>query len=387
MQTKIKWCGYAILSGLLSGLAAALFLSSLQFLTQFRIDHPALVYGLPFAGLFIGLIYHHYGKEIQPGTTLILDEISSPKKVTPIRMAPAIFFTTLLNHLFGGSAGREGTVVQMGASLSDQLSRFFSISQLERRILLVAGMGAGFGAALGTPFAGIFFGMEIMRQGKFRLFSIVECSLASFVAYGVTMLLRAPHTHFPEVVFAFSWKALLWTLLASLLFALIARVFLTTEHELERLFFKRISYAPLKPFIGGIVLLILFKGFHWEGYEGLGLETLLRSFQVNFSPYVTLIKLVLTAITLASGFKGGEFIPLIFMGATAGSYLAGLTDLPLAFLPALGCVGVFSAASKAPIASSIVAIELFGWQIAPFAILTCFLGAAVSGEKTIYRKQ
>jgi H+/Cl- antiporter ClcA len=388
MQNKFKWCGYAILSGVLAGLAASLFLITLAFVTDYRIAHPEMVFGLPLAGLLIGLIYHYYGKEIQPGTTLILDEIHDPKKTTPIRLAPAIFVTTILTHLFGGSAGREGTAVQMGASLSDQLSRFFKISHEERKILLVSGAGAGFGAALGAPTAGIFFGMEIMRRKQtLKPFALVECTIASLCAYLVTKLTHAPHTTFPSLEIHFSLAAVGWTLIAAISFGLIARFFLIVDHHVEKLFSKFIAYPPLKPLVGGILLLILFKGFSLEAYEGLGLDIIQRAIREPLPASVFIIKLLLTALTLGSGFKGGEFIPLIFMGATSGSFLGGLSTLSTPLLPSLGCIAVFAAASKTPFSCSIMAIELFGFEIAPYAIVACFLSSAINGSKTIYRKQ
>jgi len=387
LQPRLKISSLSLLAGILAGLAASAFLVSLSWLTQYRTQHPDLVFGLPFAGLAIGLIYHFYGKEIQPGTTLILDEIHNPKKITPLIMGPAIFFTTLLTHAFGGSAGREGTVVQMGASFADQLSHRFGTSAEDRKTLLVAGMGAGFGAALGAPWAGIFFGMEVIRRKHTKLFPIVECTLASFVAFGVTLACHAPHSLFPLVDISFSGEAVLYTLIAATGFAAIARLFLFTEHRIELFFKKTVSFPPLKPFIGGVFLLVLFKLLHLEIYEGLGLETVFRSFNEPLPAAVFFIKLLLTALTLGAGFKGGEFVPLIFMGAAAGSYLTSMTTLPMSFLPALGAAAVFGAASKTPFTCSVMAIELFGWQIAPYAVAACFISSALSGRQTIYQKQ
>jgi H+/Cl- antiporter ClcA len=383
---KIRWSFYAVLVGILSGLAASVFLISLSFATAYRETHPNLVLGLPLAGFAIGLIYHYFGNDIAPGTSLILDQIKSPSTITPVRMAPVILFTTLLTHLFGGSAGREGTAVQMGASLSDQLSRFFPIENLERRILLVAGIGAGFGAALGTPFAGIFFGMEIMRQGRLKLFSFLECLIASFVAVGVTHILHAPHTQFPvpQVLFTFPHSGL--ALVSSLMFALIARAFLWTTHGIESTFNRLIAYPPFKPLIGGALLLVCFEVFKLQMYEGLGLDILLKAFDSPLPASVFILKLLLTSLTLGSGFKGGEFIPLIFAGAASASFLAGMTHLDPSMFAAIGCVALFAAASKTPFTSSIMAIELFGWQIAPYAFVVCYLSSALSGSKTIYRK-
>lgn len=205
----LKWAFLSGVSGLLAGIAAAIFLISLEWATNTRDRNAIIIWALPIAGFLMGWIYHRWGKDAGRGHNLILDEIHDPKNIVPIRMAPLVLSGTLLTHLFGGSAGREGTAVQMGASLSDQLSRFFKIEIDERKILLAAGAGAGFGAAIGTPWAGVIFGMEVINVGRLRLFAWFECLVASFVGYYTVVLLRAPHSHFPEYVSdGFSFKAL-----------------------------------------------------------------------------------------------------------------------------------------------------------------------------------
>ena len=385
-KKKLEWCFYAFLSGLLSGLAASIFLITLDQITAFRFEHPEWVYGLPLGGLLIGLVDHYYGRSIAPGTSLILDEIHDPKKVTPLRMAPFLYFYTLTTHLFGGSAGREGAAVQMGASLSDQLSKVFPIDHQERKILLVAGAGAGFAAALGAPFAGIFFGMELIHTGKIKPFAIVECTIASLVAITVSHLMGAPHVHFPHFEVPYTFHALLWTALVSVLFAILVRLFFSSTHLVESNFKKWIQYPPLKPLVGGVLLVLFFKGFHLELFEGLGIETILRSFQEPMPASFPFLKIALTALTLGVGFKGGEFVPLLFIGATAGACLSGFSHLDTPLLAALGCVALFGAASKTPFSCSILAMELFGWKIAPFAFLACYLSTYFSGRKTIYAR-
>ena len=378
---------YAVGAGLLSGFAASLFLISLAWVSEFRNTHSYLVYGLPFSGLVIGYLYHLYGREIQPGTNLIIDEIHNPQKVLPLRMAPLIYFATLLTHLFGGSAGREGTAVQMGASLSDQLSLIFKIPVAERKTLLLCGMGSAFGAAIGAPFAGVFFGMEIVRAGKLRRkpAALLECALASVAAYTVTRICHASHLAYPHFSnLAFSWREAAGLLISTLLFAFIVRSFVWLTHRIESFHAKMVKYPPLRPFIGGILLLLLFTLLPWQGFEGLGLETIFASFQTPQDFSVFAIKLLLTALTLGSGFKGGEFIPLVFMGATSGSALSGVLQLDPQLLASLGFVAVFGAAAKAPLTCSILAVELFGWSIAPYAIIACYLSAFLSGNFSIY---
>jgi H+/Cl- antiporter ClcA len=232
----LRWIIFSHLSGILSGAAAAIFLISLEWATNLRINHPEIIWGLPLAGLAIGLLYHYLGKDVAAGNNLILDEIHDPKKVVPPHMAPFILAGTLVTHLFGGSAGREGTAVQMGASLSDQLSRFFRIEPQERRILLAAGAGAGFGAAIGAPWAGVIFGMEVINVGRLRLFALLECFIASFTGFYLAVALGAPHTRYPSVALPdLGVKTLALVAVAGAIFGLSARFFTACTHLVEKL--------------------------------------------------------------------------------------------------------------------------------------------------------
>lgn len=209
LSRYIRWTFFSALCGVLSGIAASIFLISLDWVTKTRTGFPAIIWGLPLAGLIIGLVYHHFGKDVAAGNNLILDEIHDPKRTVPFHMAPLILLGTVITHLFGGSAGREGTAVQMGASLSDQLTRFFKIEPEERKILLTAGAGAGFGAAIGAPWAGMVFGMEVINIGRLRLFAWFECLVASFAGYYTAVFLNAPHSAYPAIeVPGVDWRIL-----------------------------------------------------------------------------------------------------------------------------------------------------------------------------------
>jgi H+/Cl- antiporter ClcA len=383
-----KWAFFSALSGILSGIAAAVFLILLDLATKTRDAHLAIIWCLPLAGLGIGWVYHRFGKDIAGGNNLILEQIHQPKNTIPLTMAPFILIGTVVTHLFGGSAGREGTAVQMGASLSDQLSKFFKLDPEERRILLVTGAGAGFGAAIGAPWAGVVFGMEVIQIGHLRFFALIECGIASFCAYSTTLLLRAPHSVYPKPQFeAVSLQSLAWIALAGILFGLTARGFSRFTHQIEILERRFISFPPLKPFLAGIVLVLL---YFWEGtyrYAGLGISVIQESFGKISSFKDPALKFVFTAITVGSGFKGGEFIPLVFIGATLGSALAHFMPLSSGVLAAVGFAAVFGAAANTPLACSLMALELFGWQIAPYAVVGCFVGFYFSGHQGIYQSQ
>lgn len=388
IRRSARWSLLSALAGLLAGLAATVFLILLEWATFTREAHPGLIRLLPFGGLLIGLAYHHYGRDVAGGNNLILDEIHNPKKTIPLRMAPLILLSTVATHLFGGSAGREGTAVQMGASLSDQLSSFFKIEPEERKILLAAGAGAGFGAAIGAPWAGAVFGMEVVRIGRLRLFAWFECLVASFTGYAVTLLLRAPHAAYPgpqQIVY--EWRTFLLVILFGCLCGIAAFSFAGLTHFIEGVIGRAIHYPPFKPLAGGLLLLLL---YYLEGsylYAGLGIPVIQEALSTPSAPHVPLLKGLFTALTLASGFKGGEFIPLVFIGTTFGGALSGFFNVGPQLLAAVGFSAVFAGASNTPVACAIMAMELFGPEIGGYALAGCLASYYCSGHKGIYRSQ
>lgn len=388
VKRQLRWALFSGLSGILSGIAATVFLVLLEWATNTRYANPTLLWFLPVAGFGIGWVYYHFGKDIAAGNNLILDEIHDPKNIIPFHMAPFILGGTLVTHLFGGSAGREGTAVQMGASLSDQLGRFFNIEPEERRILLAAGAGAGFGSAIGAPWAGVIFGMEVIHIGHLRLFALFQCLVASFVGYGTTLLLGAPHTHYPlPELPPITVPVLLWIMLAGVIFGLAAKFFVMTTHGVERIGNRLVRYPPFKPLLGGLLLVLLYQ---WEGsfrYAGLGIPHIQSALENVASVKDAFLKSVFTSLTIGTGFKGGEFIPLVFMGTTLGSALSEYIPVGFSLLAALGFAAVFGGASNTPIACTIMAAELFGYRIAPFAFVACFMSYYCSGHHGIYQAQ
>jgi H+/Cl- antiporter ClcA len=384
----LRWTFLSLLSGLLAGLASTIFLKSLTWVTEYRSNHIEVIWFLPLMGFFITWFFNHFGQDIQNGNNLIIEEILEPKKIIPVKMVPAILIGTLGTHLCGGSAGREGTSVQMGASLADQISRIFKISHPERRILLAAGAGAGFGAGIGAPLAGMIFGLEVIHIGRIKFFAWYECLIASFTAYQVTQFLNVPHTIYPILDFAvFDWTYWVFILIAGIIFGLTAKLFIYITHTLEKGYSKFIAYPPLKTLIGGLFLLFL---FYLEGsfrYLGLGLPIIQEALSQPTQWRDPIFKILFTALTVASGFKGGEFIPLVFVGTTLGSALSLILPVPSLILGATGFAAVFGAASNTPIACSIMAMELFGYKIGIYSISACFIAYFFSGSTSIYKSQ
>ena len=374
-----------LLAGAVAGGSTTLFLYALQTVTTWREAQPHLVWFLPLAGLGIGMIYFYFGSRAQQGHSLIIKEYHEPKERLPFQMAPLLFLSTLATHLFGGSAGREGTAVQLSANLSDHCSTLFKLNPSHRKKLLLAGVGAGFGAAVGTPWAGAIFGMEFMRIGPLKLKAYKECIIASVLGYYLTVLLKAPHSAFVKIdIPRFQLNIVLSVIISGIIFGVAAKYFLVLTKLIENLHKKYISYIPLRPFIGGLFLLFFFLIDGTGRFQGLGISEIQKSLQQPSSLEIPFLKSFSTALTVGSGFKGGEFIPLVFIGTTLGSALSFLLPTSFSLLAALGFSGVFAGASKTPLACTIMAMEIFGVKIAMYALITCLLSTYFAGQRGIY---
>lgn len=370
------------------GSASAGFLISLEWITQYREAHMWLIALLPLAGLGIGLLYHYYGKSVEAGNNLLIDSIHHPAHNIPFRMAPFVYLGTMVTHLFGGSAGREGTALQMAGGLMDPIGRWLKLEDEDRRVLLIASVAAGFGAVFGTPLAGAVFSMEFFLTGKMRYNAIFPAFLAAIIANYVTVLWPAQHTHYSiAYVPAINALNLLYSLLTGIVFGLCALLFSKSMHGLTAFFKSKISYPPLRPFVGGIIVALAVYALGTTKYIGLGIPTIVDSF-INAQPfYVFGLKIALTVLTLSAGFKGGEVTPLFFIGATLGSALSCCIPLPTALLAGMGFVAVFAGATNTPLACMLMGMELFGVESGVYIAIACVVAYLVSGHNSIYGEQ
>lgn len=384
-----KWILISAVIGVMSGVASAIFLTALEKATQLRVEHSWLLFLLPVGGLIVGYIYHSFGAQVEGGNNLIIDEFHDPQKLIPIRMAPLVLLGTIFTHLFGGSAGREGTAVQMGGSIADQFSHFFRMNGAERRTLLMAGMSGGFGSVFGVPFAGAIFGLEVLAVGNLQLWGLVECGISAFVAHHTTLALGIQHTSYvhPDSN-GLTYGAIPIAILAGIIFGFAARFFSFLTAKIKT-FSKLIApYLPVRAFLGGAIISILYFVLPATSrYAGLGVPIIVDSFKIQLPIYDWLGKLAFTALTLGTGFKGGEVTPLLFIGSTLGNMLSQILPLSLPILAAMGFVAVFAGAANTPFACTIMAIELFGPEITIFAALACFSSYVVSGHQGIYHTQ
>lgn len=385
----ILWLTLAALVGILSGSASAIFLVSLDLATNFREANLWIIALLPLAGFGIGYVYHHYGANSVKGNNLLLEELYQSKNPIPLRMTPLVLLGTIFTHLFGGSAGREGTAVQMGGSLADQLTKWFSLNHENRRLIIICGVAGGFASVFGTPLAGAIFSLEWMMNREFRWKSIFPAFSSAFVAHWICELAwGVGHTVYsiPSIPIH-SLINLAWVIPAGIAFGLSARLFAETGHGVSAIFKNTISYPPLRPFIGGVLVAIIVYFTGSTTYIGLGVPRIVEAFEVPLPWYDWLAKTGLTGLTLGSGFKGGEVTPLFFTGATLGNALSAWIPLPLALLAGMGFVGVFSGATNTPLACTVMGMELFGYEAGIFLGLACLVAYVFSGRGTVYSSQ
>jgi H+/Cl- antiporter ClcA len=384
----LRWLLIAACVGVLAGSASALLLASLNWATRFRESHKWIIALLPIAGLAVGCMYLYLGKSVEAGNNLIIDEIHDPKAVLPLRMTPLILLGTFLTHLFGGSAGREGTALQTGASLADQLSRPFRLDARDRGILLMAGIAGGFGSVFGTPLAGTIFGIEVLAIGRLSYAAIFPCLVSAFVGDYVTHAWGVQHTIYRVTsIPAMNLIGFLCAIAAGIAFGLVGMAFARATHAIGHWSKKHIVWPPLRPFVGGAIVALAVLAIGTTKYIGLGIPTIVDSFAQQLPPWDFAAKFLFTAVTLGFGFKGGEVTPLFFIGATLGNALAWLLPLPPTLLAGMGFVAVFAGAANTPIASSLMAIELFGAEAGSYAAIACIVSYLFSGHGGIYQSQ
>lgn len=384
----IRWVSVSVLVGVMTGSASALFLWLLNEVTGLRETYIWMVALLPAGGWIIGWMYYKYGSNVLRGNNQIIEEYRSPRNIIPLRMAPMILLGTLMTHLFGGSAGREGTAVQMGGALADQVTKWFGLSTEDRRIILLTGVSGGFASVFGTPWAGAVFALEVLMYKKYHYSAVFPVVLTALLADRVCHLYPIQHTSYaitevPPVLPEFIG----WSVLAGIIFGLTSMMFAGLTRQCDAIFKNRIYYPPLRPAIGGAILALVVFGTGMTRYLGLGVPVIEEAFQMPGNPFDFFLKMLFTSLTLGAGFKGGEVTPLFFIGATLGNALAGLIPLPMSFLAGMGMMGVFAGAVHAPLACTIMGIELFGTESAFYLFVACSTAYLSSGLRGIYSSQ
>ncbi|WP_425324640.1 chloride channel protein [Leptospira yanagawae] len=390
-ETKIqflcRWVFYCLLISVLVGSVSAFFLIALDFVTEVREKNTFLVYLLPLVGGCIGWVYHRYGSRVNQGNNLLLEEIHSPSSVIPFRMTPFVLLGTLGTHLVGGSAGREGTAVQMGGSIAHQLARFFPFDRKEHQTLIILGISAGFSAVFGTPFAAAIFSIEVIQIGIYRWKLFLPSLVVAWCSHLVCLIWKVKHTIFPMVPFQLELNLVLGIFLLSIASGLVAKVFIHFTHTISNYSQKLILYPPLRPVLGGLILVLLFSLGVSLDYFGLGVPFIQEAFTENLPDDAFLWKLLLTSITIGFGFKGGEVTPLFFIGATLGNLFSEISPPHMVLFVSVGFVAVFSGATNTPLACAIMGMELFGFSAGIYFLVATQISYIMSGHMSIYPSQ
>jgi H+/Cl- antiporter ClcA len=392
---------WALLASSLAGFtgsAVALFLWLLDEATKLRWHYSWLLYLLPVGGVVIHWLYRQWGKSAERGNNLVIDEIHEPGGGVPLRMAPLILVSTLITHLFGGSAGREGTAVQIGGSIAGGIASRLGLDKESTRLLLLMGIAAGFGAVFGTPLAGAVFALEVLVVGNADYGKLLPCLVAGYLGDKVCTLWGVTHVHYSVVQPASFLPDLVLLCKAIVIGAasgLVARLFSLLSHNLKRIAGKYIKPLWLMPVVGGCVVILLTCVVGNNDYLGLGVTTadgtgisIVNAFKgTTLYPSVWVWKLVFTVVTLSTGFKGGEVTPLFFIGAWLGHTIALLSGMPVDLGAALGFIAVFAGATNTPIACILMGVELFGIGNFVYYALACEAAYLLSGPSGIYTAQ
>jgi H+/Cl- antiporter ClcA len=406
LKQLVRWTLITTPVAVAIGSMVALFLWLLNWSIHFRFSHPWLLYALPLAGVVIWFTYKKWGGTSDKGNNLIMEEIHTPGGGIPKRMAPLVLAATVVTHLFGGSAGREGTAVQIGGSIAQFFSRQFKLNTVDTRIMLTAGIAAGFGAVFGTPLAGAIFALEVLAVGRIQYDALFACLVAAIIgdmtvaAWGIHHtayhidILPAAHNSLSAYFNLDVWL-LVKVIIASVAFGLASWLFAQAVHTVKGTLSKLIRIEWLVPVIGGAAIIALTLIIGKPDYLGLGVDaqypgavTIPSAFsQAGADTWSWLWKTIYTAITLGSGFKGGEVTPLFYIGATLGNTLSHLMDAPVSLFAALGFIAVFAGATNTPLACTIMGVELFGGEYVLFFAVACFVAYFFSGKGGIYGAQ
>ena len=386
LRTLIKWTILGLVIGAFCGVIGSAFHIGVHHATELRAEHPWLLWCLPLAGL--GIVgFYKLTKVEGKGTNSIIDQVHLGKGL-PFFLLPAIFLGTILTHLCGGSAGREGAALQMGGTIGFHTGRLLRLDDRDLRVATLAGMAAFFSALFGTPLAATVFAMMVISIGIMYDVAFIPCLTAALTAYGVSLTMGVEPTRFtvamPELE---GWMLVRVAVLAALC-AVVSTVFCNVIHIVEHQMDHRIKNSWARAVIGGVAVIALTYLCGTTDYNGAGMEVVTAAVEGGVArPEAFLLKMLFTAVTLAAGYKGGEVVPSFFVGATLGCVAGPFLGIPAGFAAALGLVAVFCGATNCPLASIILAVELFGDGGMLYFALACGLSYMLSGYNGLYSSQ
>lgn len=387
-KTLLFWLVVAGIVGVVCGAAGGIFHIAVDEATTLRGHLPWLIYLLPFAGLIIVWTYRISGMENDSGTNQIIASVRGGKR-PPLKLAPLIFLGSVITHLFGGSAGREGAALQIGGSLASGLGRLFKLGERSMNVIVMCGMSGLFSALFGTPITAAVFSMEVVSVGIFHYSALFPGLLSAYVATGITRLMGIEPEAYqllgtPEL----GWIPMVQVGVLAIVCAVLSILFCVMMHNSAHLYKKYIPNQYWRVLVGGI-LVVLFTLLEGSGdYNGAGGHIIEHALAGHVNvPWAFLFKMVFTALTLSAGYRGGEIVPTFFVGATFGCAVAPLLGLDPAFGAAIGMIALFCGVVNCPLASILLSVELFGGSGILFFALACALSYLVSGKFSLYSSQ
>lgn len=383
----LRWLLFGAVTGIICGLIGAAFHVGIDLVTDTRQNFNWLLFFLPFAGLLIVFIYHLAGIDHDPGTNLVLTSIHSQKHI-PFQMAPLIFIGTLITHLCGGSSGRVGAALQIGGSIGEGLGRAFQLKDNDVKIIIICGMSAVFATLFGTPVAAAVFTMEVISVGIIHYSAFVPSIVSAAVAYGITQHWDVTEAVFPLLpATEFNIILIFKIILLAMLCGVVSIFFCIAVHSAVDFFKKYIPNDYLRIFIGGCLIIILTLISGTNIYNGHGSDMLVTAMLGGVPTFAFLLKILFTAVTLGTGFKGGEVAPALFVGATLGSTVAPLLGMEPMLGAAVGMISLFCGVVNCPLASIIFSIELFGSNCILLFCIACAVSYVFSGYYGLYSSQ
>lgn len=383
-----RWVALGVGIGALCGLVGGLFAMAVEAATHLREQCPWLLYLLPLGGVCIAGLYRVMKLPLSLGTDEIISTVRSQEHV-PVLMAPAIFLSTVLTHLLGGSAGREGAALQLGGSLGAAVGDLTHPKGDSRRICELCGMAALFSALFGTPLTAAVFVIEVIEVGRFHYRAFMPCALSAVTAALVAQMIGAPQEPWclAAGLQAVDGLAAIQALGLGIACALASILFCTIMHLAGRTFRRLVKNDFLRIALGGVAVVMLSLLLGTRDYNGGGMGIILAALDGQALPWAFALKLLMTALTLSAGFKGGEIVPAFFVGSTLGCTVAGLLGMSPALGAALGLAGVFCGVTNAPISAVLLSVELFGTEYLPLFGITAAVSFMLSGHFSLYHAQ
>ncbi|MBE7036392.1 MAG: chloride channel protein [Ruminococcaceae bacterium] len=386
VKTLLKWLILATAVGVLGGFIGSAFHISVDWVTELRTKSDWILFLLPLGGLMITALYHLFCYKGRIDTNRVLEAVRSDEKV-PLVMVPLIFVSTVITHLLGGSAGREGAALQLGGGIGYNVGKVFNLKKNDRHIIVMAGMSSVFAALFGTPMTAAVFALEVVNVGALHYAGLLPCVIASVTAFLISGWLEIPPVRFNVAVQSVTVTGLAQVALLAVLCAIVSILFCTAIKQCEHYGGKLIKNQYVRTLVGSVLIILLALVLQTRDYNGAGMDIITCALGGEAKPEAFLLKIIFTAITITAGFKGGEIVPAFFVGSTFGCVVGSLLGLDAGFAAAIGFVALFCGAVNCPLASLLLSVEVFGAEGILFFAITCGISYMMSGHFGLYKSQ